>query len=148
MTSALRPEAPLVNYRPAPPPAAADFVVVANRLPVALERTAEGTDQWSRSPRGLVSALEAHVRARRGAWVGWPGATSATMPGFMHGDLLLPPVHLSITDVRDYYHGFANGTLWRFSQRRRGAHQRIPGQPAKPGRREVCPDRGHQGRSR
>ena len=54
--------------------AEADFVVVANRLPVDLEKLPDGTQRWKRSPGGLVTALEPMLRSREGAWVGWPGA--------------------------------------------------------------------------
>ena len=36
----------------------ADFVVVANRLPVDLVREKDGTERWKASPGGLVTALE------------------------------------------------------------------------------------------
>ncbi|MFD1052195.1 trehalose-6-phosphate synthase, partial [Kibdelosporangium lantanae] len=49
----------------------ADFIVVANRLPVDLERAPDGTQRWKHSPGGLVSALEPFLRSRKGAWVGW-----------------------------------------------------------------------------
>jgi trehalose 6-phosphate synthase len=48
----------------------AEFVVVANRLPVDLERAPDGSDNWKRSPGGLVTALEPILRTRQGAWVG------------------------------------------------------------------------------
>ena len=41
-----------------------DFVVVANRLPVDLERLPDGTTAWKRSPGGLVTALEPLLRRR------------------------------------------------------------------------------------
>ena len=50
-----------------------DFVVVANRLPIDMERLSDGTMEWKRSPGGLVTALEPVMRRRRGAWIGWPG---------------------------------------------------------------------------
>ncbi|NUT52761.1 MAG: trehalose-6-phosphate synthase, partial [Saccharothrix sp.] len=40
----------------------ADFLVVANRLPVDLERLPDGTQRWKHSPGGLVSALEPFLR--------------------------------------------------------------------------------------
>ncbi|MBC7300069.1 MAG: trehalose-6-phosphate synthase, partial [Nocardia sp.] len=49
------------------------FVVVANRLPVDLERLPDGTTRWKRSPGGLVTALEPVLRSNKGAWVGWAG---------------------------------------------------------------------------
>ncbi len=55
----------------------ADFVVVANRLPVDLEKLPDGSQRWKRSPGGLVTALEPMLRSRDGAWVGWPGLPDA-----------------------------------------------------------------------
>ena len=90
----------------------ADFVVVANRLPVDLETTAEGEQKWRSSPGGLVTALEPFLRAREGAWVGWPGLADADPGSFSDGDMQLYPVRLSAEDFRDYYEGFSNATLW------------------------------------
>ena len=49
------------------------LVVVANRLPIDMERLPDGSTTWKRSPGGLVTALEPLLRQRRGAWIGWPG---------------------------------------------------------------------------
>ncbi|MBJ7481242.1 MAG: hypothetical protein JHC75_26620, partial [Rhodococcus sp.] len=43
----------------------AEFVVVANRLPVDLERLPDGTTRWKRSPGGLVTALEPILRSNQ-----------------------------------------------------------------------------------
>ncbi len=90
----------------------ANFVVVANRLPVDLERMEDGTERWRHSPGGLVTALEPFLRSRHGAWVGWPGVADADVPAFSDEGMLLHPVSLSSTEMRDYYEGFSNGTLW------------------------------------
>lgn len=92
-----------------------DFVVVANRLPIDMERHPDGTTTWKRAPGGLVTALEPLLRRRRGAWVGWPGV--ADLPADAHqpiadDDLLLHPVPLSGDDIAEYYEGFSNATLW------------------------------------
>lgn len=94
------------------PSAGADFVVVANRLPVDLERDEHGNETWRHSPGGLVTALEPFLRARRGAWVGWPGVADVKVEPFDDGDLRLHPVALTEQDVADYYEGFSNATLW------------------------------------
>ncbi|HNF07462.1 MAG TPA: trehalose-6-phosphate synthase, partial [Mycobacterium sp.] len=47
-----------------------DFVVVANRLPIDMERRPDGTTTWKRSPGGLVTALEPLLRRHHGAWIG------------------------------------------------------------------------------
>ncbi|HTQ20037.1 trehalose-6-phosphate synthase [Mycobacterium sp.] len=89
-----------------------DFVVVANRLPVDLERLPDGTTAWKRSPGGLVTALEPLLRRRRGAWVGWPGVIDGDEEPIVQDELRLQPVRLSAEDVADYYEGFSNATLW------------------------------------
>jgi trehalose 6-phosphate synthase len=89
-----------------------DFVVVANRLPIDMERLADGTTTWKRSPGGLVTALEPLLRRRRGAWIGWPGIVDADEEPIVEEDLQLYPVRLSADDVAEYYEGFSNATLW------------------------------------
>ncbi|MHA7650336.1 alpha,alpha-trehalose-phosphate synthase (UDP-forming) [Mycobacterium sp. ML4] len=94
-----------------------DFVVVANRLPVDMERAPDGTTTWKRSPGGLVTALEPLLRKRRGAWIGWPGLVSDDIAEpdrepIVQDELTLHPVWLSSDDVAQYYEGFSNATLW------------------------------------
>jgi trehalose 6-phosphate synthase len=90
----------------------AEFVVVANRLPVDLETTPEGTKRWKSSPGGLVTALEPYLRVRKGAWVGWPGVPNEDVEPFEDEGLQIFPVQLSSDELQDYYEGFANATLW------------------------------------
>lgn len=92
---------------------ASNLVVVANRLPVDLERLPGGGTRWKRSPGGLVAALEPVLRANQGAWIGWPGIpdTDDTDP-IVDDGLTLHPVPLSSYEVADYYEGFSNSSLW------------------------------------
>ncbi|GAA2344303.1 trehalose-6-phosphate synthase [Dactylosporangium salmoneum] len=83
------------------------FVVVANRLPV--DRTDDG---WTRSPGGLVSALEPIARGAHGAWVGWIGVPGDDVEPFEHDGVRLLPVQLSAEDVDRYYEGQSNSTIW------------------------------------
>lgn len=94
------------------PDGGADFVVVANRLPVDLVRDKDGTEHWKASPGGLVTALESILRANHGAWVGWPGVADAAPEPFDADGIRLHSVTLSAEDVELYYEGFSNGTLW------------------------------------
>jgi len=87
-------------------------VVVANRLPVDLERVEGSPDRWKRSPGGLVTALEPVLRSQDGAWVGWAGVPDVEVEPFVDNGLKLHPVTLATTEVTEYYEGFANGTLW------------------------------------
>ncbi|MEJ2890172.1 alpha,alpha-trehalose-phosphate synthase (UDP-forming), partial [Actinomycetospora aeridis] len=89
-------------------PGSSDLLVVANRLPFDLDD--EG--QWHRSPGGLVTALEPTLRARGGAWVGWPGRPDADPEPFDDDGLAIRPVSITADEVAAYYEGFANATLW------------------------------------
>ena len=89
-----------------------DFVVVANRLPIDMERLPDGTTTYKRSPGGLVTALEPLLRRRRGAWVGWPGITDGDDDPIFEDGLEMRPVRLSEDDFANYYEGFSNATLW------------------------------------
>ncbi|MFB4351590.1 trehalose-6-phosphate synthase [Microbacterium sp. LS_15] len=90
----------------------ADFVVVANRLPVDRIVGPDGAEEWRTSPGGLVAALEPMMRSARGAWVGWPGQPDAELEPFEINGIDLVPVSLSADEVADYYEGFANDTIW------------------------------------
>jgi len=89
-----------------------DFVVVANRLPVDMRTDADGKVSWSRSPGGLVTALDPVMRATSGAWVGWVGTADTEVEAFDSDGVRLVPVALSAQDVERYYEGFSNDTLW------------------------------------
>ena len=101
-------EAPREPHRPA---GQHDFVVAASRLPVDLVHGPDG-DEWRPSPGGLVSALEPVMRDAEGAWVGWTGAAGAAPDPFELDGIELVAVGLSAAEVRDFYEGFSNATLW------------------------------------
>ena len=87
------------------------FVVVANRLPVDEEITAEGR-AWRASPGGLVTALRPVVAGHEGAWVGWGGNVGPAMEPFELDGIRLHPVALSESDLEDFYEGQSNSTIW------------------------------------
>ena len=91
---------------------AAEFVVVANRLPVDRVEGPDGEEVWRVSPGGLVAALEPMMRGVHGAWVGWGGQAGVHLEPFENGGINLIPVSLSADEVADYYEGFANDTIW------------------------------------
>ncbi|SIT72729.1 trehalose-6-phosphate synthase [Microbacterium sp. RU33B] len=90
----------------------AEFVVVANRLPVDRSGDGEGDDAWRRSPGGLVTALEPVMQSEDGAWVGWAGGADLTLDPFEFDGMLLVPVPLSADEVELYYEGMSNDTFW------------------------------------
>ena len=89
-----------------------DLVVVSNRLPVDVRVEADGTRTFTRSPGGLVTALEPVAQRERGAWVGWAGEADLDLEPLDQEGVRLVPVPLSADDLEEYYEGFSNDTLW------------------------------------
>jgi trehalose 6-phosphate synthase len=88
------------------------LVVVANRLPLDDSAAPDGACEWRRSPGGLASALHAILQNTPATWVGWGGRTgpAPALPDI--GTLRLRAVPLTEDELRGYYEGFANSTLW------------------------------------
>lgn len=89
-----------------------EFVIVANRLPVDRVTGPDGSDQWQRSPGGLVTAMSPVMRSREGAWIGWVGAPDEAPAPFETGGMSLAAVPISQSELSEYYEGFSNATLW------------------------------------
>ncbi len=89
------------------------MIVVSNRLPVTVVRDG-GKTTVRRSAGGLVSALEPVLAHRGGTWIGWSGAVSDTPLDLPSGatPYTVVPVAISRAEVKGFYHGFANATLW------------------------------------
>ena len=94
------------------PPGQHSFVLVASRLPVDRIENPEGEPEWRPSPGGLVTALEPVMRQAEGVWIGWSGDAGPAAGPFRANGLDLVGVGLSGKQVRDYYEGFCNATLW------------------------------------
>ncbi|WP_019148909.1 alpha,alpha-trehalose-phosphate synthase (UDP-forming) [Timonella senegalensis] len=89
-----------------------DLVMVSNRLPVDITLDHAGDIQWTRSPGGLVTALDPVVKNSKAAWVGWSGSPDIELDPFEADGTQLVPVVLSAVEVEQYYEGFSNDTLW------------------------------------
>lgn len=89
-----------------------DLVIAANRLPVDRVTGPDGKDTWRTSPGGLVTAMDAVMRGRRGAWVGWAGTPGEAPEPFEQDGKYLAPVALSSQEIQDYYEGQSNDTFW------------------------------------
>ena len=100
-----RPDAVVTGCQP--------LTIVSNRLPYTVERVRQRL-QRDPSAGGLVSALDPVLRARGGTWVGWPGlelrpGETIEQPGDPYS---VVPVALRVEEVRSFYAGFSNASLW------------------------------------
>lgn len=87
-------------------PKSKPIVIVANRLPV--QRVG---DRFVESAGGLVTALVPTLKARGGAWVGWPGVPTP-LRRFRFENFRVQPVHISEAEEDGFYNQFSNRTLW------------------------------------
>ncbi len=93
------------------------LIIVSNRLPVSVQKY-DGRLHYSRSVGGLATGMACLEDADK-LWVGWPGvardelsdADAEDIRRCLSSDDCLP-VHMAAGDVRDFYHGFCNATIW------------------------------------
>jgi len=86
------------------------LLVLSNRLPLTV-RSEHGRARLERSTGGLVAALDPALQRRGGTWVGWAGGALPPEESAETGYRIVG-VSLTRSEVRRYYHGFANRTLW------------------------------------
>lgn len=93
------------------------LIVVSNRLPIVVSEN-EGT--WGIAPGsgGLVTALAPVIKRHQGLWIGWPGCGEEAPIDRLIDEFAseqgygLATVPLSGEEVKKYYEGFSNETLW------------------------------------
>ncbi|MDD2328165.1 MAG: bifunctional alpha,alpha-trehalose-phosphate synthase (UDP-forming)/trehalose-phosphatase [bacterium] len=92
------------------------IIIIANRLPVKIERTDEGFT-IERSEGGLATGLGSLETEAEKYWVGWPGihtdneAEKQQITEKLH-QLNFHPVFLSDDQISNYYEGYSNSTIW------------------------------------
>jgi trehalose 6-phosphate synthase/phosphatase len=93
------------------------LIVVSNRLPFALDSSAE--DLWTVTPAagGLVSAIEPVLRQRGGTWIGWPGIAGEIPSGpfeeaTRNAGYAVVAVSLSKAERDEFYYGYSNEVIW------------------------------------
>ncbi|MBI5763967.1 MAG: trehalose-6-phosphate synthase [Planctomycetes bacterium] len=87
-----------------------NVLIIANRLPIHRVRSGRHA-RWDTSPGGLVTALSPILKGSGSGWIGWPGGTTGIRT-FKHDGMRMIPIHLSSSEVEQYYHGFSNATIW------------------------------------
>ncbi|WP_207435283.1 bifunctional alpha,alpha-trehalose-phosphate synthase (UDP-forming)/trehalose-phosphatase [Sabulibacter ruber] len=91
-------------------------IIISNRLPIKVQRTEEGLT-YETSEGGLATGLGSIYKQDDNIWIGWPGTffndeaeqqqvTQDLAEQSMH------PVFLTEAEIRDFYEGFSNETLW------------------------------------
>lgn len=91
-------------------------IIVSNRLPTKVQRGPDGL-HFKPSEGGLATGLGSIYKADGNVWVGWPGleVTAPEEQAHVTEELRadsMAPVFLTEAEIRDYYEGFSNSTLW------------------------------------
>lgn len=94
------------------------LLIVSNRLPVTIDRRKDGLS-FTQSVGGLATGLGSFYKEFDAAWIGWadvpertPASERTAIAERLQQEFSALPVFLSDADVRLYYHGFANKTIW------------------------------------
>ncbi|QCJ00955.1 alpha,alpha-trehalose-phosphate synthase (UDP-forming) [Agrobacterium larrymoorei] len=96
------------------PGCTADPINTQGRLIVVSNRISHDVSPGNNSG-GLAVAVNAALRLKGGIWMGWSGTTDAEATSTKitpEGNVTYVEVDLTVADVRDYYNGFSNRTLW------------------------------------
>lgn len=96
------------------------IIVVSNRVPYNVKKI-KGEIKYKRSVGGLVTALDPILCSRGGLWIGWNGYSGYNRD-FKDKVVVgkecnkigysLKLINLSKNELKNYYHGFANRSLW------------------------------------
>lgn len=94
------------------------LVIVSNRLPVSVARQADSLS-FQPSVGGVATGIASLEEPKERIWIGWPGIASDRL-GTDHKQQIArglekhgcKPVFLSGAEMRDYYFGFSNRTIW------------------------------------
>lgn len=92
-------------------------VIVSNRLPISVGKK-HGHLEITPSVGGLATGLSSFHRENNGLWVGWPGFYPADqreereLEKNLKENFSCCPVYIKAADLKKYYHGFSNKTLW------------------------------------
>ncbi|MBE0417337.1 MAG: bifunctional alpha,alpha-trehalose-phosphate synthase (UDP-forming)/trehalose-phosphatase [Coriobacteriia bacterium] len=94
------------------------LLIVSNRLPVSVERR-KGKLHFKGSVGGVATGLGSYHKSHESLWVGWadvPGRLDSLerkrIASELRAEHQCVPVFLTTEDVRGFYHGFSNKTLW------------------------------------
>ncbi|MFD2999554.1 bifunctional alpha,alpha-trehalose-phosphate synthase (UDP-forming)/trehalose-phosphatase [Pontibacter toksunensis] len=94
----------------------AKLIIVSNRLPVKLQEK-EGELIYKTSEGGLATGLGSIYKQGDNLWIGWPGMVieDPQKQQRIADDIRkesMSPVFLTETEIKEFYEGFSNETLW------------------------------------
>lgn len=94
------------------------LLIVSNRLPVSVARQTESLSLLP-SVGGVATGIASLESPKRRLWFGWPGIASDKLGGEHRKQIAAGlqkhgcrPVFLNSVEVRDFYFGFSNRTIW------------------------------------
>jgi trehalose 6-phosphate synthase/phosphatase len=95
------------------------FIIVSNRLPVSVSKI-DGKLTFSPSSGGLATAMSSlDIAGGKQLWIGWPGISSDDLTSSERAtitrrlrDYSCVPIFLTSLQVKNFYEGYANDTLW------------------------------------
>ncbi|WP_192821923.1 bifunctional alpha,alpha-trehalose-phosphate synthase (UDP-forming)/trehalose-phosphatase [Rufibacter sp. LB8] len=92
-------------------------IIISNRLPIKVQQQPDGTITYETSEGGLATGLGSIYKEGDNLWIGWPGMyfDDEAQQQQVTQDLAAQsmfPVFLTESEIRDFYEGFSNETLW------------------------------------
>ncbi len=94
------------------------LLVVSNRLPVSVTKRANQLN-FQPSVGGLATGLASFRESHQSRWIGWPGIAKDKISREQKEQIVnslkehnCHSVFLSTKDVRNFYYGFCNKTIW------------------------------------
>lgn len=90
--------------------------IISNRLPVKVIHS-DGNFSFVRSEGGLATGLNSLQTSCEKHWIGWPGLCTGKEKEKSEitselAAMNFHPVFLSESQIRDYYEGYSNSTIW------------------------------------
>ncbi len=92
-------------------------IIISNRLPISVSKD-NGQTVISPSSGGLATGLASYHHEQEGLWIGWPGLSPTTdkekiaLKDRLLNEYNCYPVYLSNLEIKKYYNGFSNDTVW------------------------------------
>ena len=94
------------------------LLIISNRLPISVTKRADKLS-FQPSVGGLATGLASFRESHQSQWIGWPGIAADKVSEHQKQEITdklkkenCHSVFLSTKDVRNFYYGFCNKTIW------------------------------------